>query len=253
MNIKDNIYYVYEHIRTDNNSCIYIGKGHGKRARLKSRNDLHDKIMNEVDIEIRIVKDKLSEEEAFDIENKTILYYVNSLNYGIDIDGYRKDDPMHFLTNKTFGGKGFTGMTRKNHSKMMSGKNNPMYGINVWDTYDDEKSKIIKEKISKSSSGENNPMYKVSPKERMDEDTYEKWKEKIQSRMSKGIGSMNYNAKSITVFDSNQKYLNTFQCIKDCAIWLKETYNLPSSVDNIRSCIGKAKKLSKKYMNWYFK
>ena len=37
-----NDYYVYEHIRNDNNSCFYVGKGHGKRAYSKSRNEHHN-------------------------------------------------------------------------------------------------------------------------------------------------------------------------------------------------------------------
>lgn len=35
-------YYVYEHIRLDNNSCFYVGKGRGNRYKVKDRSHIKD-------------------------------------------------------------------------------------------------------------------------------------------------------------------------------------------------------------------
>lgn len=56
-------------------------------------------------MEVRIVKDNLTEEEAYTEEYNTIMNYINN-GYGIDIDGLRGDDKNKFLTNQTFGSRG---------------------------------------------------------------------------------------------------------------------------------------------------
>ena len=71
-----NDYYVYEHIRNDNNSCFYVGKGHGKRAYSKSRNEHHNRIARKCGMTVNIVKENLSEEEAFKLEHELICDYV---------------------------------------------------------------------------------------------------------------------------------------------------------------------------------
>ena len=57
----------------------------------------------------------------------------------------------------------------------MSGENNPMYGINLWDTFSEDKKDAIKNRLSILNSKENNPMYGISPKERMSEEKYNQW------------------------------------------------------------------------------
>lgn len=91
-----------------------------------------------------IIKNGLSEEEAYIAERDLIRHYVFELGYGIDIDGYRGSDPEHRLSNHTFGGDGSFGMVhteswKLQHSMDMQGEKNPMYGINVWNRYDEKK------------------------------------------------------------------------------------------------------------------
>ena len=132
--MANNDYYVYEHIRNDTGKCFYVGKGHGKRAYQKSRNEHHDRVTNKTSFTIKIIKDNLTEEEAYKLEREVIEDYVFNKKYGIDIIGYNnnKDENGH-LTNHSFGGDGSYGMIhseewKHQHSKDMVGEKNPMYG-----------------------------------------------------------------------------------------------------------------------------
>lgn len=67
--------YVYEHWRTDTGECFYVGKGSGKRAALKRRpnNPHYQAIVAKLDrlgarIEVRIIADGLTDEQAFALE-----------------------------------------------------------------------------------------------------------------------------------------------------------------------------------------
>lgn len=235
-----------------------------------------------------IVKSGLTEKEAYDFERYLILYYVFELGYSIDIAGYRKSSDEKILTNHTFGGDGSFGMVhteewKRNHSEKMKGQRNPMYGINLWDTYSEEKSKEIKEKISLSSSGTHNPMYGVSPKNRMDHETYQKWYQKVSDRCKKQVGennpnyhndtlkkklnehpelkelyykpkygSLNPNSKSVNVY-KNDKFIINFDCITDCCEWIKSELELSSKISSIRSSISEAIKYNKLYHGFIIK
>ena len=49
-NNENRDFYVYEHIRLDNMTCFYVGKGRGKRCNIPSRNIHHDNICKHVAI-----------------------------------------------------------------------------------------------------------------------------------------------------------------------------------------------------------
>lgn len=283
-----NNYYVYEHIRLDNNTCFYVGKGRGKRCNYKSRNEHHDRIVNKVGMKVNIVKDKLTEDEAYQLEKELISHYVFDLGYGIDIIGYNNNPNENgHLTNHTFGGDGSYGMVhseewRKQHSIDMTGKNNPMYGVNVWDTYSDEKKKEIRKKLSELNSQENNPMYGISPKERMDTEIYNKWITERIARLKMQTGSNNPNygnktlhnkvkdnpelriqyyarkgsqngrAKEVFVYDMNKNFVKRFDYIGECCKWIKETLAISSKIDTIRGGITESIKNQKTYRNMYF-
>ena len=118
MSINENReFYVYEHIRLDNNTCFYVGQGKGNRAYELDRNDFHDNISNSYGHAVVIVKDNLTEEEAFELEKDTIEYYVFTLGYGIDIEGYKNRENDEFLTNLTFGGEGSSGFKHSEEAK----------------------------------------------------------------------------------------------------------------------------------------
>lgn len=282
-----NDYYVYEHIRLDNNTCFYVGKGHGKRAYCKTRNAHHDRIVEKHGMRVNIIADSLNEDEAYKIEEQTICYYVFILGYGIDIIGYnnKKDEPGH-LTNHTFGGDGSNGMVHSEewciqHSKDMMGEKNPMYGVNVWDTYDDVKKQEVLQKISEASKGQNNPMYGISPKDRMDKETYNHWYKTNQKRLKNQCGENNPNygnktlhnklknnpelkiqyysrpgkqngrARGVRLFDSHHNFLNEFDTIGDGCQWLKDTYGFTSKINGMRSNLSRAIRNDMPYKGFY--
>ena len=82
-----NKYYVYEYLR-ENGTPYYVGKGSGFRAYCKRPYKPNDKSR------IRIVADKLTEQEAFNLEVELIAKYG------------RKDLGTGILKNKTDGGEG---------------------------------------------------------------------------------------------------------------------------------------------------
>ena len=111
-------FYVYEHIRLDNNTCFYVGKGKGNRKDIPIRNKHHDRISEKYGHAVVIIADNLTEEEAFNLERETIEDYVFNLGYGIDIEGYRDFSNKKYLTNCTWGGEGSSGYNFSEDTKM---------------------------------------------------------------------------------------------------------------------------------------
>ena len=105
------MYYIYSYLREDN-SPYYIGKGKEQRAYTKGRNEVRppkDKSR------VRILKDNLTEQEAFELEKLYILMFG------------RKDNETGILRNKTDGGDGASGAvrsaeTRKKMSEAQKGR-----------------------------------------------------------------------------------------------------------------------------------
>lgn len=274
------------HLRNDNNTCFYIGKGHGERYKTKARNSHHDRIVAKFGMTPIIVKDGLTEKASYELEKILIHHYVFDLGYGIDIDGYRTGSSIGFLTNHTFGGDGSYGMVhsekwRKQHSENMKGAKNPMYGKNVWDTYDKNKVMEVKAKISIKTSGENNPMFGISPKDRMDAKTYQVWYQKVSQRCKNQIGEKNPNYKNDTLrkkLDLNpdlriQYYsrkatqngrarkvsvykngvlLKTFSYIGECCEWLQKEQHIKAKTNSIRGCISESIKNNRTYHGFTF-
>jgi hypothetical protein len=102
-------FYVYEHWRPDRGECFYVGKGHGRRAHdmLRGRNRWHKFVQAKLSalgtaIEVRIIADGLTEEEAFAKEIERIAFWRND---GAD------------LVNLTTGGDGPAGLVHTEESK----------------------------------------------------------------------------------------------------------------------------------------
>jgi len=97
------MYYVYHHIRLDNNSIFYVGKGKKHRLNESSnRNRYWHNIVNKVGYKAEIVCDNLSEEQALQLEKDLISKY-KLLNYN--------------LCNMTDGGDGISGYKHTNQTK----------------------------------------------------------------------------------------------------------------------------------------
>lgn len=72
----DRKYYVYAWYIKDTNEVFYIGKGTGNRYRIRKReNSYFMKMLNSHDCGVRIIKDNMTEEEAFKHEKEMIAYY----------------------------------------------------------------------------------------------------------------------------------------------------------------------------------
>lgn len=71
-----NKYYVYFHIRLDNNQVFYIGKGSGRRAYDKTSRSFHwHNIANKHGYKVDFFATNLTEQQAFDIEIEQINYH----------------------------------------------------------------------------------------------------------------------------------------------------------------------------------
>ena len=145
---ESRIYYVYKHIRLDNNTCFYIGKGKDGRKDVPNRNLTHDSICDRHGYKVVIFKDKLNEAEAFKLEEDLIRCYVFKMGYGICIKGYMNNNNK-FLTNRTFGGEGASGYKHSEESKRKNSESHK----------GKKQSEETKEKISEKVSGEKNGMF----------------------------------------------------------------------------------------------
>ena len=162
-------FYVYVHIRKDNNTVFYVGKGTGYRAYNLDRGNFHNGVRDKYGCKVVIIKDNLTESQAFRLESKMIKYYVLTLGYGIPIDGYMHKENNKYLTNFTWGGEGASGIIpwnkgkhqseeakRKNseaHKGKYDGKKNPMFGKNAYANKTPEEMEEIGKKKSEALKG----------------------------------------------------------------------------------------------------
>ena len=130
-------FYVYKHIRKDNNTCFYVGKGKGRRIYKPKRNKHYNRIRKKYGCYVVKIKENLTEKEAFALEREIIEDYVFVFGYGINIKGYYKGyNENEHLTNCTWGGEGVSGLNayanktpeemeeiRRKKSESMKGKN----------------------------------------------------------------------------------------------------------------------------------
>lgn len=190
-------YYVYEWFIIDTNEVFYVGKGKNKRYKQLKRNKFFMDIYNTHKCDVRIVYDKMTEQDAFNKEKELIAYYRNNTEYR--------------LTNVTDGGDGTSGwkandefkqkqsnlnkerwQTKEYREKMIAIRNdkNGVY-----------KSKEFADKISQIVQGEHNPNYGNF------------WNEKQKQHLSQirkdlGIakGINNPNAKSIICLETGEVF-----------------------------------------------
>ena len=101
------IFYVYLHKRLIEGTVFYVGKGKNKRAwTTKSRNPHWQHVVDKHGgFDVEILKDKLTEQEAFELEAEIIA------QYGMDN-----------LTNQTLGGISTTGMVHTDETRELQSK-----------------------------------------------------------------------------------------------------------------------------------
>ena len=130
-----NNYYVYIYYRLDTNEPFYVGMGHDRRWRmLTQRNNHFEKIVNKYPITVEIIKDNLTEEQAYGIECWIINELVFEYGYSINIPKNRSSEKGCHLVNCTWGGEGCS-------------------GINSWENMVEEKKEERKRKISEAHKG----------------------------------------------------------------------------------------------------
>jgi len=96
---QENKFYVYSHIRNDSGNIFYIGKGCARRAYQKSgRSELWTRIANKYGYSVKIIKNKMTEKDAFDLEADLI----------------KKTEG---LCNLTSGGEGVSGMVHSDEAR----------------------------------------------------------------------------------------------------------------------------------------
>lgn len=189
-------------------------------------------------MEVRIVKENLTEEEAYAEEYNTIMNYINN-GYGIDIDGLRGDDKNKFLTNQTFGSRGSIGIS------------NPMYGVTPSERMDEQQYKIWLNKTQerlKSQTGSNNPNWNNTT-------LHDKVKDNLELRIQyySRPGSQNGRSKRIELYDINNNYIDTFDYIGACAEYVKNATCAKGTINSIRSNIKFFTDKGKPYLGFRYK
>ena len=233
-------YYVYERFRKDNNTCFYVGRGHGDRIYYLHRNDKHDEICKTVGYYNIIYKSGLTSEEASQLEMERIKYYVDELNYGIDISGYMDRDKTHYLTNRTFGGE---------DGYFKNGKLNQQYGVSPKDRmgshYDEWYQKASQR--CKNQIGALNPNYGNDTLHNIVKDNPE-----LRIQWYSRKGGQNGRAKGVKLLDDSKNLIKEFSTIGECCQYLIDNYNVKAKVDSMRTYIVKAIKEDKTYKGFRY-
>lgn len=207
-----NVFYTYVHIRIDTNKVFYVGKGKGNRAYVTKRRNAHwNNIVAKTPYTIHIVKDNLSEHDAFKLEIELIK------QYGISN-----------LCNLCLGGEGASGNKhtdswKKEKSIANSGRNNPMFGISLLHSVETrlkisegnkgrKVSEITRNKISKAVSGSNNGMHNYI----FTDEQLANRKELVRHRMRK-VNKLDLNYNLLETYDS-VKEATRCTGIKSCRI-----------------------------------
>jgi NUMOD3 motif len=138
------MYYVYSYLREDN-SPYYIGKGTKGRAYASANHRIKAPKNKE---RIYIIKDNLTEEEAYDLEKLYILIFG------------RVDLETGILRNLSDGGEGPTGYKttpeqRRKIALSRMGEKHPLYGVSPSEETREKQRQSLKGKYV----GEKNPMY----------------------------------------------------------------------------------------------
>lgn len=224
-------YYVYIWYRVEDHHVFYVGKGKGERARLVSstkRNEYFLNYFNKYDSDYEIIKDNLTEHEAYVLENDLYQQYKANGECECNLAD----------TSSCSGGPG------------LAGEANGMYGK----THTPEVCNLLSEINSDGRhKGANNSQYHVSPKDRMDSQTYNIWREKQHARK---YGSTNPNAHPVLMVNVLTHEYLIFQATTECAKYLQDNLedfaNRYNTIEKLRYVIKHSNKTNATYFNYRF-
>lgn len=179
----DKKYYVYIYRRKDNGNVFYIGKGCNNRdITIAGHNNYCRNIANKYGCIIERIYENLTEQEALDLEEKTIKHYVYDLNYSIALDNdfeLRDRSNEKFLCNHTLGGEGTIGTHRMSDKEKEKRRNKFLGDKNIAKRVD------VREKLSKHAK-ENNSFARTDVKEKIAKKTKERLNDpKVKEQRSK--------------------------------------------------------------------
>ena len=221
-------YYVYEWYRVSDGHVFYVGKGSGDRmydtAKTK-RNPHFYHYVKKYKCDCRVVKDGLTEHEAYVLENDVCKKRQQNNECECNIAD----------TSSCNGGPG------------LKGEKNGMYGK----THTPEVRKILSQvNLDGHNAGKNNTQYGVSPKDRMSKEVYERWRAKQRARKD---GHKNPNSHNVLMINVKTGEYKTFKAIVECidyVITLKDFEDF--SREDIRYRIKYSNKKKAIYFNWVF-
>lgn len=110
--MKKNNFYVYIHVKPNNGEIFYVGKGRGKRAYEQHKNrrsKFWKRVVNKYGLDVFILENNLTEDEAFELEKK----YIKRIG--------RRDLNTGTLVNMTDGGEGAAGHSEETIRKISEG------------------------------------------------------------------------------------------------------------------------------------
>lgn len=94
---KNNVYYVYEWFIKETGEVFYVGKGKGRRAWQLKENKFFMNMYNTHNTDVRLVKENLDEDTAFNEEIKLIKYYRENTNYRLtNVADGGNQPPIHY-------------------------------------------------------------------------------------------------------------------------------------------------------------
>lgn len=231
-----NDYYVYVYKRKDNGNIFYIGKGRCNRdITIAGHNAYCQNVAKKYGCIIERIHQNLTEQQALDLEEQTINYYVNTLGYSIALTNdfeLRDRTNEKFLCNHTLGGEGAHGSHRMS-DKEKEKRRNKMLGDNNIAKREDVRKKLSQHAKENNSFAIPEVIEKISKKRKITlnkpeikEKRSKKYKEFYQTERGKlAIEKARktrkekhysaYNAKKIYCLETNTTYnsLTEFQNI----------------------------------------
>lgn len=216
------IYYVYEWRNKESGHVFYVGKGTGGRYKTKApskRNRFFIRYVNAHDCEPMIIKNGLTEKEAFDLEKETIAEYRLLSQCECNFED----------------GGGDSGSAR------LFGEMNPMWHK----THTKEtREKLREANLGGRNAGKNNSQYGIKLRDRMSPEQYKEWK---IAHHNAQLGSKNIKSTMIIATDHDGREL-AFGTIKEFIEFLVgHEIQTDSQIDNhYRSKIKVATKRNKK-------